>query len=96
MTPPDKGKPPSERRIGARVRVRRDRANDAAELFAASGFAPLYVEHRDDGDVSFWFGKEPDDILYRIVTCIPREFYALQGVLVCHNSSVPSQTGSDH
>jgi hypothetical protein len=79
-------KPPSETLIGGRVRVRSTRAAEAARLFEAGGFAPIFVEHREDGDVSFWFGKEPNDVLYRIVTCIPREFYAVQGVVVGNNS----------
>ena len=82
MTAPSNDKPPSEKRIGGRVRVKSDRADDAARLFETNGFTPIYVEHRDDGDVSFWFGKEADDVLYRIATCIPREFYAVQGIVV--------------
>lgn len=82
MTPASNDRPPSQKRIGGRVRVRAEPAKDAARLFAAHGFAPIYVEHRDDGDVSFWFGKEADDVLYRIATCIPREFYAVHGVVV--------------
>jgi hypothetical protein len=82
MAAPNNSKPPSEKRIGARVRVSSERAADAAQLFGAAGFAPIYVEHRNDGDVSFWFGKEGDDVLYRIATCIPPEYLALQGVMV--------------
>lgn len=78
-------KPPSDKLIGGRVRVRSERAADAAQLFAASGFTPVYIERRDDGDVSFWFGKEADDVLHRIAACIPREFYAVQGVVVGNN-----------
>jgi hypothetical protein len=78
-------RPPSEKLIGGRVRVRSACAAEAARLFDADGFTPIYVEHREDGDVSFWFGKEQNDVLYRIVTCIPREFLALQGVVVGNN-----------
>jgi hypothetical protein len=92
MTPPSNDRPPSHKRIGGRVRVRSDRANDAARLFEEHGFAPIYVEHRDDSDVSFWFGKEAVDVLYRIATCIPREFYAVQGVVV--GDSLPFSPGA--
>lgn len=95
MTRSDIDKPPSKTRIGGRVRVRSERAVDAARLFEASGFAPIYVEYRDDGDVSFWFGKEADDVLYRIGTCIPREFYAVQGVVVGNNPPFSRQAGND-
>jgi hypothetical protein len=78
-------RPPSQRRVGCRVRVRPEHADEAARLFETNGFSPIYVEHRDDGNVSFWFGKEPADVLYRIGTCIPREFYAIQGIVVGNN-----------
>ena len=42
---------PSQRAIGARIRVTPDHADAAARLFAVAGFDPLYVEHREDGDV---------------------------------------------
>jgi hypothetical protein len=50
-------------------------------LFDARGFKPIYLERRKDGDASFWFGKHSDEARYRIVTAIPREFYALQAVI---------------
>ena len=95
MRPPNSSKRPFEKRIGGRVRVRPERAADAAQLFEASGFTPIYVEHRDDGDVSFWFGREADDVLYRIATCVPREFYAVQGVVVGNNPPFSPQTEND-
>ena len=95
MTSLKSDKPPSEKRIGGRVRVRSERAVDAAQLFAASGFAPIYVEHQDDGDVSFWFGKETHDVLYRIATCIPHEFYALRGLIVGNDPPFSRQTRND-
>lgn len=82
MTPPKNGKAPSQGRIGCRIRVRPEHAEDAAQIFQANGFEPIYIENRDDGDVSFWFGKEPNDVLYRIGTCIPRGYLALQGIVV--------------
>jgi hypothetical protein len=95
MATPNNSKPPAEKRIGARVRVRSECSADAAQLFATAGFAPIYVEHRDDGDVSFWFGKEEHDVLYRIAICIPREYYALQGVMVGDNPPFSPQRGKD-
>ncbi len=92
MTPPNNDRPPSQKRIGGRVRVRSERASDAARLFEAHGFAPIHVEHQDDGDVSFWFGKEADNVLYCIATCIPREFYAVQGVVI--GDSLPFSPGT--
>ncbi|KAG5716452.1 hypothetical protein E4T56_gene17571 [Termitomyces sp. T112] len=59
MTQPENNKPPSKKLIGGRVRVKSDRATDAARLFDAGVLAPIYVEHRDDGAVSFWFGNDP-------------------------------------
>jgi hypothetical protein len=72
---------PSQRRIGCRIRVKQQHADEAAALFDRNGFVPIYVEHREDGDVSFWFGKEPDDVLHRIVTSVPLEFFALRAVV---------------
>jgi hypothetical protein len=95
MTQSPNNKRPSEKLVGARVRVSSDRAVDATRLFDAGGFAPIYVEHRDDGDVSFWFGKESDDVLYRIATCIPRDFYAVQGAVVGNNPHFSSQVRND-
>jgi hypothetical protein len=82
MILPANEKRPSERQIGCRIRVRPENADEAAKLFEQGGFRPIYVEHRADGDISFWFGKAPDDELYRIFTSIPREFYAIQGAVV--------------
>ena len=82
MALPANGKPPSEKRIGSRIRVRPKNADEAAKLFKRSGFQPIYVENRADGDISFWFGKASDDEKYRLFSSIPREFYAIQGVVV--------------
>jgi hypothetical protein len=48
---------PPERDVAARIRVRAEHAEDAAAAFDREGLTPIYVEHRADGDVSFWFGK---------------------------------------
>ncbi|HXH14874.1 MAG TPA: hypothetical protein VNJ10_01950 [Sphingomonas sp.] len=76
------GKPPSEKRIGSRIRVRPENADEAAKLFEQNGFQPIYVDYRADGDISFWFGKAPDNEKFRLLSSIPREFYAIQGVVV--------------
>ena len=82
MIRPANGRPPSEKLIGGRIRVRPENAEEAARLFEQGGFRPIYVDYRDDGDISFWFGKAPDDELFRLFNSIPREFYAIQGVVV--------------
>jgi hypothetical protein len=61
--------------------VKAERAEAAAKLFAENGFTPIYIDHRDDGDVSFWFGRTADDALGRLVHSIPRKFYALQATV---------------
>ena len=95
MTRSNNTKPPSQKRVGGRVRVKSEDAADAAQLFEASGFTPIYVEHREDGDVSFWFAKDADDVLYRIATCIPRDFYAIQGEVVGNNPPFSPQAEND-
>ena len=68
---------PAERHVGARIRVRAEHADDAAAAFAREGLTPIYVEHRSDGDISFWFGKLGDAELLRACEAIPRHWYAL-------------------
>ena len=70
---------PAERDVGARIRVRAEHAKDAAAAFDREGLSRIYVEHRADGDVSFWFGKLGDVDLFRACEAIPREWYALSG-----------------
>jgi hypothetical protein len=72
-------KPPSQRKVGARIRVKEDKADAASTAFQEAGFTPIYVEHRDDGAVSFWFGKDVET--YRVATAIPREWYAVAGIV---------------
>lgn len=73
--------PPPEKLIGCRIRVRPESADEAAKLFDQHGVSPIYVDHRSDGDISFWFGKASDDELNRIINSIPREFFSLRAVL---------------
>lgn len=72
---------PSERRIGVRVRVKGVHADEAAVLFKQNGFTPIYVEYRDDGDVSFWFAKALKDRFDRVAISIPRDFFAMQAFI---------------
>jgi hypothetical protein len=74
-------RPPSEREIDARIRVKEEHADAAYTAFERAGFTPIYVERRADGAVSFWFGKDVQADLYRVVTAIPREWYAIQGIV---------------
>ena len=62
--------------------MRSENAEEAAKLFEQNGFQPIYVDYRADGDISFWFGKASDNEKYRLFSSIPREFYAIQGVVV--------------
>src|SRR4051812_9859034 len=70
---------PSERDVGARIRVKGEFADEATSAFDREGLSPLYIEKRADGDVSFWFGKLGDADLLRACKAIPREWYALSG-----------------
>jgi hypothetical protein len=72
---------PAERDVGARIRVKAGHADDAAAAFDREGLTPIYIERRTDGDVSFWFGKLGDADLVRACEAIPREWYALRGII---------------
>ena len=74
-------RPPGENEIGARIRVFAPRAAEAAEIFAKLEFRPIYRDERDDGTVSFWFGKLDDADLFRLCNSLPGEFYALRGTV---------------
>jgi hypothetical protein len=66
---------------GTRIRVKAERAEAAAKLFAENGFTPIYIDRRANGDVSFWFRRTADDALGRLVNSIPREFYVLRATV---------------
>ena len=72
---------PAERDVGARIRVKAEHADDAASAFDREGLTPIYVEHRTDGDVSFWFDKLADADLFRACEAIARDWYALKGII---------------
>jgi hypothetical protein len=70
---------PSERDVGARIRVKGEFADEAASAFDREGLNPLYIERRADGDVSFWFSKLGEADLLKACEAIPREWYAVSG-----------------
>ena len=57
---------PPEGNVGARIRVKAEHADGAAAAFDREGITPIYVEHRADGVVSFWFGKPVVGIIQSI------------------------------
>jgi len=81
MTSKQHGARPPEGRVGARIRVKSEKANAAAGMFEAAGFLPIFVEARSDGDVTFWFGKMLGGELFKLSETIPRDFYALTAVV---------------
>jgi hypothetical protein len=91
MTLPPNGRPPSEKLVGCRIRVRPERADEAATLFEQGGLRPIYVDHRN---ISFWFGKASDEELYRLVNSIPSEFFAIQGVAVGASDPFAPKSGN--
>ncbi|MGL3820867.1 hypothetical protein [Sphingopyxis sp. R3-92] len=48
---------PSEREIGARVRIHPAHQAEIEALFDEAMIIPIYKEMRTDGNVSYWFGK---------------------------------------
>lgn len=56
---------PRARHACARIRVLAEHVEDASAAFAREGLSPVYLEHRADGNVAFWFGKLPDSELLR-------------------------------
>jgi hypothetical protein len=67
--------------VGARIRIRPADEEKALGLFASAGFTPIHIERRDDGILSFWFGKMPGDELLRLAEAIPRDMYAMQAII---------------
>ncbi len=72
---------PRERDVRLRIRVRAEHSDNAAAAFKKAGFAPIYVGQRSDGAVSFWFGKDVDADHHRVAIAIPRDWYAIQGIV---------------
>jgi hypothetical protein len=95
MAPHDKIKPPAETLVGGRIRIREDCVKEAARLFDANGFSPIHVEVLSSGDVMFWFGKETNAAMHRLVACIPREFYAIQAIIGGEIPLLPERARND-
>ena len=74
----DDNRPPSQRRIGARVRIKAAHQCEVEKLFSEAGVPPLYKEIRADGNVSYWFGKDQLGVLRSsaAVERIPLAFWA--------------------
>ncbi|MGH6694908.1 MAG: hypothetical protein ACREBX_06440 [Sphingopyxis sp.] len=50
-------KKPSERTIGARVRIKPVHQAEVEALFDQASIIPVYREPRTDGNVTYWFSK---------------------------------------
>lgn len=72
-------RPPGQRRIGARIRIKAEYAALVATAFETGGFHPIYVEHRSDEAVSFWFDKvtAKDPGFVKVVLEIPLDYWAI-------------------
>ncbi|WP_374146704.1 hypothetical protein [Sphingomonas sp. 28-63-12] len=75
--------PPSQKHIGARIRIKPEHAPSVAELFTASNFTPVYVEYRSDGNVSFWFDKVAarSPAFVKTVEAIPFAHWAIHAIV---------------
>jgi hypothetical protein len=69
---------PSERSIGARVRIKAHFQTELEAFFAQAQIEPIYKEMRTDGDISYWFGKEQVAALgkARVLERIPLHWWA--------------------
>lgn len=66
----------------ARITVLSQNALQARQLFAAGGFPDFEQATFPDGStVTFLFSYVGDSDMYRLVTTIPREMYALRAIL---------------
>jgi hypothetical protein len=50
--------PPSNSRVGARVRIKPEHQSAVEALFHQAMIVPIYKELREDGNVSYWFDKK--------------------------------------
>lgn len=75
------GTRPTGREVGARIRVKAEHADDAAAAFNRERLAPIYVDHRSDGAVWYWFGKLGETDLAKATKAIPADWYALTGII---------------
>lgn len=74
---------PSERKIGARVRIKPSHQAEVEALFEQAGFSPIYKEHRTDGNISYWFGKDQVGPLAEtgVLERIPLHWWAIHAIL---------------
>ena len=77
------GTPPNDRKVGARVRIRAEHVDAVAARFVDAGVEPIYVHHREDGDISFWFGKADaaNPALIAAIQAIPLDHWAGIGIV---------------
>ncbi len=75
--------PPSERKVGARVLVRSTCQSEVAALFAEAGVAPIFLQLKEGGNISYWFGKREAFILAEraVLARIPRHCWVHHAVI---------------
>ena len=66
-----------------RVRIKPEHAASVAAQFSDAKFLPIYVEHREDGDISFWFDKATAEAptFADVLNAIPLEYWAIHAVI---------------
>jgi hypothetical protein len=76
-------KPSSQRRIGERVRIKSEFADSVAAQFVTAKLPPIYVEQREDGDISFWFdiSTAGKPMFADVLHAIPFEHWAIHAVV---------------
>lgn len=74
---------PSERQIGARVRINPTYQAEVEALFDDARVAPIHKELRPDGDVSYWFSKDQVAALSetRVLAKIPLHYWAHHAIV---------------
>jgi hypothetical protein len=65
-----------------RITVFADDADEARKLFAQAGFDPIEESQSEAGFVTFIFAPPPDDQMLKLLSAIPRDMYAHQGVVL--------------
>jgi hypothetical protein len=74
-------RPPGNRRVGARVRIKPAHQAEVEALFAEARMAPIYKEMRADGNVSYWFDKNQARALHPVLERIPLDYWAHYAVI---------------
>ena len=91
---------PSERRIGARIRIKPAYRSEAEAHFAQAGFAPIYTELRTDGNISYWFDKDQFGLIVEagVLEQMPLYWWALHATMggpPANNRSDPGTIAPD-